>query len=271
LDGTVVKNSKIMDENFSLDSDGSPKTANGGNGVVHGPLPLDYESQLIKNQILADEIKEPNSYSLAEVMHDIRDVNAQCKDKETYINCDIRYFNFDFLVEKLGGFDSNFFFVNGIVLVVDPPWRIRGGQKNDSQFMFSNSKFCLEYNTMSNVEIKNLQLEKLSKKGFIFLWILANQISVASEILNKWGYELIDILVWVKLRDGKVYLSHGFYFMHSYEICLIGYKCPMGETVEYMSKVFFAIKKEIRSPITFSLQISEKNRRSLMNCTRLLI
>lgn len=92
---------------------------------------------------------------------------------------------------------------------------------------------------MSNVEIKNLQLEKLSKKGFIFLWILANQISVASEILNKWGYELIDILVWVKLRDGKVYLSHGFYFMHSYEICLIGYKCPMGETVEYMSKVFF--------------------------------
>jgi len=72
---------------------------------------------------------------------------------------------------------------------------------------------------MSNQEIKNLQIEKLSKKGFIFLWILANQINIASEILNKWGYELIDILVWVKLREGKVYLSHGYYFMHSYEIC----------------------------------------------------
>lgn len=33
---------------------------------------------------------------------------------------------------------------------MDPPWRIKGGQQNDSQFMFSNCKFTLEYNTMSN-------------------------------------------------------------------------------------------------------------------------
>jgi mRNA (2'-O-methyladenosine-N6-)-methyltransferase len=50
----------------------------------------------------------------------------------TFINCDLRYFNMDFITEKFGCFD---------VIVIDPPWRIRGGQRNsDSPFMFSNSK-----------------------------------------------------------------------------------------------------------------------------------
>ena len=48
---------------------------------------------------------------------------------------------------------------------MDPPWRIRGGQQVDSQFMFSNSRFSLNYNTMSNQEIMNIRIDKLSKKG----------------------------------------------------------------------------------------------------------
>lgn len=210
---------------------------------VENVMDLDESVKTDKKMDLVVKSTKDN-LSLNQIQENMHDINGNCKEKETYINCDQIYFNFDFLTEKLGNFD---------VLLVDPPWRIRGGQKNDSQFMFSNSKFCLEYNTMSNQEIKNLQLEKLSKKGFIFLWILANQINVASEILNKWGYELIDMIVWVKLRDGKVYLSHGYYFMHSYEICLIGYKCPMGETVEYISKVsnnllFANIRKKSQKP-----------------------
>jgi N6-adenosine-specific RNA methylase IME4 len=31
--------------------------------------------------------------------------------------------------------------------------------------------------------------------------------------------------VWVKLKDEKINLTHGYYFMHSYEVCLVGYKC----------------------------------------------
>ena len=38
--------------------------------------------------------------------------------------------------------------------------------------MFSNSKFNLEYDTMSNQEIRDLKVENLSDKGFMFLWIL---------------------------------------------------------------------------------------------------
>jgi len=119
--------------------------------------------------------------------------------------------------------------------------------------MFGNSKFCLNYNTMSNNEIRALPIETLSDKGFLFLWILGNQIIEATEMMAKWGYELIDLIVWVKLKDSKVYLSHGYYFMHSYEICLVGYKCPPGQVVEYISKVannvlFAEVRKKSEKP-----------------------
>lgn len=41
---------------------------------------------------------------------------------------------------------------------------------------------------------------------------------------NKWGYEIVDQIIWVKLNaaGNNVYLSTGYYFMHSFEICLVG-------------------------------------------------
>ena len=32
-------------------------------------------------------------------------------------------------------------------------------------------------------------------------------------------------MIWVKLKDEKINLTHGYYFMHSYEVCLVVYKC----------------------------------------------
>jgi len=36
--------------------------------------------------------------------------NEEYKNSKTYINCDVRYFNFDFLVDKLGYFDGKISF-----------------------------------------------------------------------------------------------------------------------------------------------------------------
>lgn len=69
------------------------------------------------------------------------ELNNKNHKNGNYINADLKYINFDFLVEKFGHFD---------IILMDPPWRIKGGQGNDSAFMFSNSKFNLDYNTMSN-------------------------------------------------------------------------------------------------------------------------
>ena len=72
---------------------------------------------------------------------------------------------------------------------------------------------------------------------------------MAHEILNAWGYEVVDTIIWVKLKNNDIFLTCGYYFMHSHEICLVGMKCPLGEHVEYKSKVsnnviFAEVKKK---------------------------
>lgn len=155
------------------------------------------------------------------------DPNAELA-RQTFINCDLRFFNFDLLTQRIGYFD---------VIMLDPPWRIKGAQRNDSSFMFSNSKFNLEYNTLANNEILSLPVENLSKKGFCFLWVLNSLMNVGYECLNKWGYDIVDQITWVKMRNEKLYISQGYYFLHSSETCLVGYKCPPNEIVEYKSKI----------------------------------
>lgn len=153
---------------------------------------------------------------------------SQIIKNQTYINCDLRYFNFDLITERIGYFD---------VILCDPPWRIKGGQRNDSSFMFSNSKFNLDYNTLSNHDIISMKVESLSEKGFCFLWVLNSLLDFGYQCLNKWGYDVVDQLIWVKKKGDSLYFSQGYYFLHSYEICLVGYKCPSGNHVDYKSKV----------------------------------
>jgi N6-adenosine-specific RNA methylase IME4 len=144
------------------------------------------------------------------MLEDLRQVLEVGTEPE-YLNRDLRYFNFKWLAAE----------VQFQVVVVDPPWRIRGGQQNDSQFMFNNSKFSLEYNTMANADVEAMPLQELGA-DLVFMWILNTMTKESMAILNRWGYEVRDQLVWVKLKDGKVFLTHGYYFMHSYEICLVG-------------------------------------------------
>jgi len=99
-------------------------------------------------------------------------------------------------------------------------------------------KFSLEYNTLSNAEIIRIPVEELSKKGFCFLWVLNCQLEFGQKCLQKWGYDLIDQIIWVKTKNNsKVAITHGYYFLHSYEICLVGYKTVPGENVEFVPRV----------------------------------
>mmetsp|Transcript_34808 Transcript_34808/g.53459 ORF Transcript_34808/g.53459 Transcript_34808/m.53459 type:complete len:155 (-) Transcript_34808:468-932(-) len=103
--------------------------------------------------------------------------------------------------------------------------------------MFSNNRFNLNYSTMSNHEIMNIPVEDLSRKGFCFLWILNSQMDVGYECMHKWGYQVVDQITWIKTKNGKVHISHGFYLLHSSEVCLVGYKCPTGMNVCFNSKI----------------------------------
>ena len=82
---------------------------------------------------------------------------------------------------------------------------------------------------------------------------MSDQLNISYETLKRWGYEVIDQIIWVKMKDSHVLLSPGNNLMHSYEMCLVGYKCPLGEHVEYNSKIsnniiFANVKKKHQKP-----------------------
>jgi len=38
----------------------------------------------------------------------------------------------------------------------------------------------------------NISVENLSTKGFCFLWVVNSQVDIGYDIMNKWGYQVID-------------------------------------------------------------------------------
>ncbi len=116
-----------------------------------------------------------------------------------WINCDIRSFE----LKILGKFD---------VIMADPPWDIH---------------MDLPYGTLSDDEMRNLNIKELQDHGVIFLWVTGRATELARECLELWGYERKEELVWIKtnqlqrlIRTGRT----GHWLNHSKEHCLIGYK-----------------------------------------------
>src|SRR6185312_17142532 len=99
-------------------------------------------------------------------------------------------------------------------------------------------------------EIIDLNVESLSDcgiiflnkfLGFCFLWVLNSTLQFGIQCLNKWGYMFVDKVVWVKKSrndSSSIHISHGYYLLHSTEICLIGVKYSSKDNkLEYISKI----------------------------------
>eukprot|EP01119_Soliformovum_irregulare_P024861 TRINITY_DN9021_c0_g1_i1.p1 TRINITY_DN9021_c0_g1~~TRINITY_DN9021_c0_g1_i1.p1 ORF type:complete len:619 (-),score=142.43 TRINITY_DN9021_c0_g1_i1:11-1867(-) len=144
-----------------------------------------------------------------------------------WVNCDLRYFP----LSSLGKFD---------VVLLDPPWRLRGNQNmnNNESTMFANCNFTLEYNTLSNEEILDVDVGCLSDAGFLFLWAINSQLPLAFQCMNRWGYTYIDKITWVKKTvNENLGIGQGYYFLHSTEECLVGVKCSKEKNIPFISKV----------------------------------
>ncbi|XP_074645216.1 N(6)-adenosine-methyltransferase catalytic subunit METTL3-like [Tubulanus polymorphus] len=116
-----------------------------------------------------------------------------------WIQSDIRYFD----LRVLG---------KCAVVMADPPWDIH---------------MELPYGTMSDDEMRALELPALSDDGFIFLWVTGRAMELGRECLRLWGYKRIDELIWVKtnqlqriIRTGRT----GHWLNHGKEHCLVGVK-----------------------------------------------
>ena len=116
-----------------------------------------------------------------------------------FVNCDIRTFP----MQVLGKFP---------VIMADPPWDIH---------------MELPYGTMSDDEMRRMNVQVLQDDGVIFLWVTGRAMELGRECLEIWGYRFVQELLWVKtnqlqriIRTGRT----GHWINHSKEHCLVGIK-----------------------------------------------
>lgn len=116
-----------------------------------------------------------------------------------WICCDIRYLD----VSILGKF---------AVVMADPPWDIH---------------MELPYGTLTDDEMRKLNIPTLQDDGFLFLWVTGRAMELGRECLSLWGYERVDEIIWVKtnqlqriIRTGRT----GHWLNHGKEHCLVGVK-----------------------------------------------
>ncbi|CAH8533122.1 unnamed protein product [Schistosoma turkestanicum] len=98
------------------------------------------------------------------------------------------------------------------VIMADPPWDIH---------------MELPYGTMSDDEMRRLDIPCLQDDGYIFLWVTGRAMELGRECLRLWGYERVDEIIWVKtnqlqrlIRTGRT----GHWLNHGKEHCLVGVK-----------------------------------------------
>ncbi|EGR28928.1 mt-a70 family protein, putative, partial [Ichthyophthirius multifiliis] len=143
--------------------------------------------------------------------------------------CDIRYFDFSYIIDKIDYFDS---------ILLNP-----------------------NINDVLNVnEIVDLKVELLSDKGFLFFWIKELPIATAYEIMGKWGYEVIDQIVWVKLNQesGTMCIENKMdkYLLNSQQICMVGVR-NVSSSVNLLNYKMNSINLIINSKM-FKYSLSER-------------
>ena len=103
------------------------------------------------------------------------------------------------------------------VIVMDPPWKI--GQSNPTQGI------RLNYETLNDSAIAKLPIQSLQKNGLIFIWTINNKFKFTLQLLEQWGYKMIEDIVWVKTtKNNKLFKGQGYFLQHSKESCIVGLK-----------------------------------------------
>ena len=81
-------------------------------------------------------------------------------------------------------------------------------------------------------------ITRVSKVGFLFFWIQGHEMAVGYHLMDRWGYDIVDQIIWVKTKPNNTLDSKECsLFKNAIEICLVGYKSQTKDYVQYKSKV----------------------------------
>ncbi len=106
------------------------------------------------------------------------------------------------------------------VIMMDPPWQLSGANPTRG--------VTISYDSLSDQEIGKLPVPQLQTGGLLLLWTINAKYTFSLSLLDKWGYEYVDEVVWVKKTcNNKIAKSHGYWLQHAKETCLVGRKGPV--------------------------------------------
>ncbi|QLL32735.1 hypothetical protein HG536_0D02570 [Torulaspora globosa] len=160
------------------------------------------ESLKVKVGVATEEINKQIKLQVGVPFYTHGNCSADAIKVETprqWIQCDVRKFDFSIL----GKFSA---------VVADPAWNIH---------------MNLPYGTCNDVELLDLPLNQLQEEGLLFLWVTGRAIELGKESLQKWGYQVIHEIAWIKtnqLNRTIVTGRTGHWLNHSKEHLLVGLK-----------------------------------------------
>uniref|UniRef100_A0A915I212 mRNA m(6)A methyltransferase n=1 Tax=Romanomermis culicivorax TaxID=13658 RepID=A0A915I212_ROMCU len=173
--------------------------------IDFGPLSTDRNVVKKDPSSTAGDKQRKNSASSSADTLPLANVGSGINDSVTtlfppqWIQCDLRFFD----LTVLGKFS---------VVMADPPWDIH---------------MELPYGTMSDDEMRHLNVQCLQNEGLMFLWVTGRAMELGRECLKLWGYTQCDEIIWVKtnqlqriIRTGRT----GHWLNHGKEHCLVGVK-----------------------------------------------
>ncbi|KAF8060565.1 mettl3 [Scenedesmus sp. PABB004] len=105
------------------------------------------------------------------------------------------------------------------VILMDPPWQLATANPTRG--------VALGYSQLTDADIAALPVPDLQGAGFLFVWVINSKVKLTLDLFDKWGYTLVDEVVWVKMTvNRRLAKSHGYYLQHAKEVCLVGLKQP---------------------------------------------
>mmetsp|Transcript_3197 Transcript_3197/g.8630 ORF Transcript_3197/g.8630 Transcript_3197/m.8630 type:complete len:410 (-) Transcript_3197:35-1264(-) len=103
------------------------------------------------------------------------------------------------------------------VIMMDPPWQLATANPTRG--------VALGYSQLTDEDIKNLPINSLQTEGYLLIWVINAKYKLSIDMFQKWGYDIVDEIVWVKSTvNRRLAKSHGYYLQHAKEVCLVGKK-----------------------------------------------
>lgn len=73
---------------------------------------------------------------------------------------------------------------------MDPPWELSSAQPTRG--------VAIGYNTMSDDDIKKMDVQCLQEAGFILIWVINAKYHIGLKLIEHWGYKYCTAINWIK-------------------------------------------------------------------------